>query len=398
MRILAVTNLYPTPIDPTRAPFNAQQFRALAESHRVRILAPISWTEELGTRLRTRTLAPIERRRIHQGMLVEHPRYWFPPRCLRRWYGWFYERSIRAAFTRAVKEFRPDLVFATWAYPDGWATVRLARQVGLPVVIKVHGCDVLWGLRNTPDKQLGTAQALQGCDAVVAVSQHLADNVCQFGVDPTRVAVVYNGLDHDVFCPGSPSRARERLGLSDDVPLLLCVANLFRVKGLDVLISACAELAKGGLPFQCVLVGEGPLRAQLQRQIQSFGPGAQVRLVGSAAHGTLPDWYRAASVVVVPSRSEGVPSVLLEAIACGARFVATNVGGVAEIAHFGHGRLVPPEDPVALATALRAALEAAPREKPVTAYQRSHRDAARELADVFASVLARPALLTCQPS
>ena len=68
----------------------------------------------------------------------------------------------------------------------------------------------------------------------------------------------------------------------------------------------------------------------------------------------LPDWYRAANVVVLPSRSEGVPNVLMEAIACGIPFVASEVGGIPEIAHLGTSRLVPSGNPTALASALAA--------------------------------------------
>ena len=76
------------------------------------------------------------------GMLIDHPRYLYVPKVLRHWYGHFYRFSVRKVFARALEEFRPDIVFAPWAYPDGWAAVHLGHAAGLPVVVKVHGSDI----------------------------------------------------------------------------------------------------------------------------------------------------------------------------------------------------------------------------------------------------------------
>ncbi len=389
MRILAITNLYPNPFEPLRGLFNGEQLRALAARCPVRLISPIAWTEELASRARGRPGLPAGRRLSRDGIVVDHPRYLYPPRVLRGRYGHFYRRSIRASFERALAEFRPDLVFATWAYPDGWAAVDLARRAGLPAVVKVHGCDVLYGLRNTPSKRRGTGEALRGADAVVAVSRDLAEKVIEFGVSPSRVEVVYNGIDASLFHPAPRGPARARLGLGEQDPLILCVANLFAVKGVDVLIGACARLAARGLPFKTCVIGEGPLRPQLQQQIDSLGLAGTVELLGARPHDRLPDWYRATSVLAVPSRSEGVPCVLLEGIACGAPFVASRVGGVPEIAHRGEGRLVPPDDAERLAEALRESLaESARGGAPPARTARGHAEAAGELMAVFERVLA----------
>jgi glycosyltransferase involved in cell wall biosynthesis len=278
MRILAITNLYPNALDPCRGLFNRAQFHALAAEHDVRVISPISWVEELTGRLAHRGQLPGGRRATHDGVVVEYPRYVYPPRVLRHYYGHCYRRSIRPAFARALAEFRPDVVLATWAYPDGWAAVELGHAAELPVVVKVHGCDVLWGLRRTPDRLRRTREALCRADAVVAVSQDLARHVVEFGVDPDRVKVVYNGVDTARFHPGPRDEALARLGLSGGPPLVLCVANLFPVKGIDVLIGACARLAAAGVPFRCRVIGAGPQRPELQRQIDGLNLGPPHRV------------------------------------------------------------------------------------------------------------------------
>jgi glycosyltransferase involved in cell wall biosynthesis len=113
--------------------------------------------------------------------------------------------------------------------------------------------------------------------------------------------------------------------------------------------------------------------------------GDRVRFVGPVLNELLPDWYRAADVVVLPSRSEGVPNVLLEAAACGTPFVASRVGGIPEIAHLGPSRLVPPGDVESLATALKASL-ALPRPTPSGTPPRTRADAAHDLIEVLGRV------------
>src|SRR4051812_25047798 len=169
MRILAITNLYPNPLQPHRGTFNRQQFRALAERHDVRVIAPVAWTDERTACKQGGGGMPDDRRASCDGLHVEHPRYWYTPRVLRSRYGHFFRHSVKAAFDRALTEFRPHLVLAAWAYPDGWAAVELGRRVGLPVVVKVHGSDILT-LPKTPGRGVRTAETMRRADGIVAVS------------------------------------------------------------------------------------------------------------------------------------------------------------------------------------------------------------------------------------
>lgn len=385
MRVLAITNLYPNPLQPHRAPFNRHQFRLLNDTYPVRVIAPISWTDERTLRKAGGEPIPKSRVRIQDGLTVVHPRYFFPPKIGRGWYGHCFARSIRSAFRRAVAEFRPDVVFAPWAYPDGWAAGRLAQSIGLPVVIQVHGSDVLL-LEQFPARKRPTVEALTAADGVVAVSRDLANKVEALGVVADRIRVVYDGVDPSLFAPGSKDQARARLGLdASGPPVVLFVGNLVPVKAVDVLLAAAELLQKAGTPIRLVLVGAGPLRAPLEKQAASAG--LAVQFVGSVPQTDLPDWYRAADLFVLPSHSEGVPNVLLEASACGTPWVASRVGGIPEIAHLGCSTLVPPNSPPELAAAIGASLKAGhvPAVPP-----RLRTDAVAELAAFLASFAGRP--------
>ena len=390
MRILAFTNLYPNPLQPHRGTFNRQQLRALAERHEVAVISPIAWTDERASLRSGAKRLPIHRRVVRDGLDVHHPRYWFTPKVLRGWYGHFLRMSVARAFSAAMDEFRPDLIFAAWAYPDGWAAVEIGRSAGLPVVVKVHGSDLLT-LPGTPGRGRRTAQAVSRADAVVAVSQHLAIKAVQMGAKAENVSVVYDGINSSLFHPGERDEARRRINISGNDPMILFVGNLVPVKGTDVLVEACSRLVRQSVTFRCCIVGQGPLKETLQKRISQLGLADCVTLVGPVEHERLPEWFRAADVFVLPSRSEGVPCVLLEAAGCQTPFVASRVGGIPEIAHLNQGRMVEPENTAELADAIADILKNPPSRQAISAFSRGHDDAAKELELLFNRVLMRSA-------
>ncbi len=383
MRVLALTNLYPTPAQPHRAPFNRHQLRLLGERHAVRVIAPIPWTDEARA---LRQGKPRARRVERDGLTVDHPIYWFPPQVARSRYGHCFAWSAKRTFRRVVGEFRPDIVFAPWAYPDGWAAVRLGRAAGLPVVLQVHGSDVRL-LDAYPARRKPTAEALVAADGVVAVSRDLADRVIALGAASDRVRVILDGVDPAIFHPGSKAEARERVGVPPGDPVVLFVGNLVPVKAVDVLLDALGRLNADGMKFRLMLAGSGPLRGALEAQARQLGLAEKVTFLGSRPQDELADWYRSADLFVLPSHSEGTPNVLLEASACGTPWVASNVGGIPDIASRGASRLVPPGDPVALATAIGQSLNEPPPRPALPTKART--EAVAELEQFLLEVLGR---------
>jgi glycosyltransferase involved in cell wall biosynthesis len=151
-----------------------------------------------------------------------------------------------------------------------------------------------------------------------------------------------------------------------------------------VLIDACALLRNRGMRFQCRLIGQGPLRRALSRRIESAGLTQFVRLQGPCPLEQLPDWYRAAGVLVLPSFSEGIPNVILEGLACGTSVVASRVGGIPEILN--DESLVPPKDPHLLADAIARAIQ---RPNVTSRPLMNWDDSASELADILGAVADR---------
>ncbi|HEY8061519.1 MAG TPA: glycosyltransferase family 4 protein, partial [Gemmatimonadales bacterium] len=184
--------------------------------------------------------------------------------------------------------------------------------------------------------------------------------------------------------PAPPASARDRLGLPRDRPLVLWIGRMVPVKGLDVLMRSWASVARDPSHPLLLLIGDGEQRRALARSAARLGDS--VRLVGSIANDELPDWYRAADCVVLPSRSEGVPNVLLEGLACGTPFVASAVGGVTTLSD-PESITVPPEDVAALTAALLTRVRLPPMSRRSMAEVPDRRDAIASLRDQLREVI-----------
>jgi D-inositol-3-phosphate glycosyltransferase len=182
-------------------------------------------------------------------------------------------------------------------------------------------------------------------DAIVTASDHERGLLERYyGADPARMHTIPCGIDLELFRPGDRVEARLRLGLDPERPVLLWVGRLERLKGVDILISAAAQLARRD--FTLLIVGgderSGALRSELKQQAEAEGIGANVRFSGAVPHDELPLYYSAADVCVVPSYYESFGLVAVEAMACGTPVVASRVGGLASTVVDGvSGYLIP---------------------------------------------------------
>lgn len=388
MQVLALTNLFPNPLYPTRAPFVFNQLKAMSVRHGVRVISPIACTEEWRARWKGRSGLNATRAGELGGIQVDYPRYWFTPGLLRKYYGRFFYHSVRSVFHRVAKEFKPDVVFTSWAYPDGWAAVKLAREIGRPVVLKVHGSDVLL-LKDNVGRRGPTLEALCSADGVIAVSQDLAERMVEMGVDRDKIKVIYDGVDRDIFFPGSREDARKKLGIERNENVVLFIGNLVPVKAVDNLLHACKYLKDQGTPFKLRIIGQGPLRKTLETMSKTLHIDQQVQFVGVKPQAELGDWYRAANLFTLSSKSEGVPCVLVESSACGIPYVSTRVGGIPEIAAWGEGTLVPANDAISLGKAMQTVLCQANRGPATSVFTRTQDDASQDQEAYLEQVLAQ---------
>jgi len=346
LKILVLTNLFPSPWDPLRSPFNRQQFERLAKQHEVDVLTAVDFRERFG-----RKPSPMPVSSLH----TDHFVFFYPPLIGRSLHAFCWLASLLAQKLRRLRQGNYDCMLVSWGYPDAAAASWLARRLGIPYVVKVHGTD----LNVKAEQTLLRPQiryALKGAHAVVAVSQALADKAVALGVEPSRVHVIYNGVEPNLFSPGPRRDARERLKLPPHERLLLYVGNLKDSKGCLDLLETFPHVLTTHPDTRLLFVGTGPCKDALLHRASTLGCADRVQLVGAIEHFALGDWFRAADLLCLPSHNEGVPNVVLEAMACGTPVVATRVGGIPEVLSDHAGMLVPARDRIALRGALIAAL------------------------------------------
>ncbi len=241
--------------------------------------------------------------------------------------------------------FKPTTfgLYAKYAAPVKWICFLHGRTTENLKVRLYHGIDLV-------------AQRFADRTVIVCDAQRAE---VPGGDDRRRVRVVYNGVDPDEPAPRSaaPPSWRARLGLAPETLLLAVIGRLSPEKGVDVFLEALARVPPvvGGRPVHGLLLGEGQERAALERRAAGLGVAARVHFAGSSP--TPGDAIEQADLVVIPSRSEACPNVLLESMALGTPVVATRVGGVPELCRDGdEALLVPRGDAAALAAAIERAL------------------------------------------
>jgi D-inositol-3-phosphate glycosyltransferase len=266
--------------------------------------------------------------------------------------------SVIAEFGDAVvdhlKNDSPADVLHANYWLSGLVGHRIKHELDLPFVstfhtlakVKAEGGDLEPELRERAE-----AEIISCADAIcVSCTEEERQFLRLYGQPAGKIEIIAPGVEHAFFAPGDRGGARNALGLPADCPVLLFVGRIQPLKGPDVAVRALAELDRPDALLLIVggasgLEGGDELR-HVQRLITELGVESQVRFVEPQPHHILSTYYRAADVVLVPSRSESFGLVALEASACGIPVVASGVGGLLTLVDHGDtGFLVPERDP-----------------------------------------------------
>lgn len=319
MKLLIITNLFPNAKEPARAMYNKQQFAELSKLCELKIIAPVPYFKYSG-----KDLPDLE---VIDGIEVYHPRYLVTPKVLRSLYGIFFFFGIMGSVRNVYRSFKFDAILGSWAYPDGFASALIAGIFKKSLFIKVHGSDINLVTRYFFRRKM-IVYALKNAQKIIAVSAALKEKMIILGVPQNKIAHIQNGINTDLFLPLNKIKCREKLNLPVDKKIILYVGNLEKVKGIDVLIEAMKVLNED---IYLVIVGSGNLQQRLIGRVKELMLEDRIKFVGTKSHFEIPVWMNSADVFCLPSRNEGCPNVLLEALACGTYIIAMNVGGIPEI-------------------------------------------------------------------
>src|SRR5687768_11155276 len=284
------------------------------------------------------------------------------------------------AARRVADRHNATIVHGHWVIPGG--AIALAAAGSRPLVISLHGSDVYVAEKHALARFVAR-RVFRCARAVTACSSDLAERAVRLGADAARVEVVPYGVDVERFRPDPSSRTKLRglLRLADDAVLVVAAGRLVRKKGFEYLIDAIAQTPASSR-LVLALAGDGDLRDELSSRIAAAGSDTQVRLLGNQTQDEVARWLAAADIVAVPSvrddsgNVDGLPNVVLEALASGTPLVTTAAGGIGAVVESGKTAIVVPErDPGALARAIES-LAADPEQRARIG------KAARELASV----------------
>jgi glycosyltransferase involved in cell wall biosynthesis len=197
---------------------------------------------------------------------------------------------------------------------------------------------------------------LRSLDRIIALTRFDKARLVAKGMDENRIDIVPNGVDLNVFKPVTDEVAlefRERYGVPEGAPVILFLGKLVEQKGLLDLLDAMPGVLAQVPDAHLLVLGEGPDQARGERVVRGSGIDGSVTFAGRMCCDDLVSAYGAAQVVTLPSHSEGMPLVILEAAATGRPVVATSVSGIPEFVEDGRtGSLVPPSDADTLSEAL----------------------------------------------
>ena len=220
-----------------------------------------------------------------------------------------------ANFDRFLGGQRPDLLHTQDAEYRPYI-LRQVLQIDTPLVATVHGVTRLVTSSSDRTRSLMTAN-FQRVDWLIAVSNYVKEVITEYGADSSRLTVIPNGVDIDLFAPSETSEARARLDLPADRFIVLYTGNLIPAKGVDVLLRACQVNAAKHPNILLIAIGQGPERDNLVKLATDLGIAERVTFAGYKPLSEMPLWYQASDVFVLPSRAEGFGLSALEAMSCG---------------------------------------------------------------------------------
>ncbi|MDP7024601.1 MAG: glycosyltransferase, partial [Kiritimatiellia bacterium] len=295
MKILFVSNLYPSTIDPGMASYNRQLVEALARQAEIRVVAPVAWFP--GQRiLRGRTLPP--KNETLGGIRVTHPRFFYTPGVLIHHHWRFYRTSVAQHLRRVIAEFAPDHVVAGFLYPDGAAVLSLCQTMGIPCSVRVNGSD--FRLRMTqPRFKPKVLEVLRSAETVVCPGQALQRDILAAGIEPSKVFAFNNGVNHDLFrilpmteaieallATGNTATTKAIKRIKAGSQAVLYVGHLRHIKGADRMVRAFQSFGQlpQGKEATLVVIGHGRMLTQLKREVEDCGMSERVFFVGDRPH------------------------------------------------------------------------------------------------------------------
>jgi glycosyltransferase involved in cell wall biosynthesis len=326
--LLVITTLYPNLIQFRHGLFVETRLLRLVggEERNAVVIAPVPWFPFTSRHFpKYSQYARVPAMEERGGITVYHPRYLVIPK-IGMWLGPFFLALTIGFAARKVRRsgYDYDLIDAHYYYPDGVAVALASHFLAKPFTVTARGSDINLLAEFALPRRLIRWAAIRAA-ASITVSQALKDKLLSLGADEKKVHVFRNGVDLDHFVPMESVACKKKFGVGSCT--LLSVGNLIELKGHHLIVQAMPFLPQCNL----LIVGDGEMKPSLEALVASLGVRDRVRFLAAVHQPELVEIYNAAEILVLASAREGMPNVVLEAMACDTPVAATAVGGVPEI-------------------------------------------------------------------
>ncbi len=349
MNLLFISREFPGKREPEQATFNRQQIGGLSARMKIKVISPRPWFPFCRRHLYYPILPLIEREK-RGNIEIFYPKFFNLPVLGRNFQPFFLSLALCRTVRKIRRNFPFDAIYTNPLYPDAAASLTIGRRFKVPITAAALGSDVNMSL-NSRWRRRQLMKVLKNVSAVMTVSNDLQKKVTDI-FPQVKCKTIYDGVDHTLFQPIERAEARKLLGLKKEGKIILFIGNLLKSKGVQELKNGFLQLAKPGDTL--FFIGDGPMKKRLADK----KTGCAVILKGRIPHQEISLWLNAADLLCLPSYQEGVPNVILEALACGTPVVATKVGGIPEILPEREcGILVPAGDTLVLMEAIKEALK-----------------------------------------
>lgn len=361
-RVLALFDSIPSNKNPYVWSHALGQFLKLSSVHDLTIISPVCFTVSL------------RRFKENKKMASQLPQFryeignatcWRPRYIDFSLFPWKYRKHYIQIFSLVAsllllilrKRINFDIIHTHFVYRPGYVATILGKIFSKPVIITAYGSDIhknLYGDEIVFRKR--TLYALRGCDKIITVSESLKKLVEKEGI-LNKTSIIPCGYSGDRIFSMDKKKCRLGFSLPLNTKIILFIGSLLSVKGLDILIAAFRILKNNHADMKLLLIGDCPEKKVLDKEISYAGLDG-VTFLGRVDDKVKNLYINSADLLVVPSRNEGRPVVIFEALACGVPVVASHVGGTPEtIVNNKLGILVEKENPVALADGINEALK-----------------------------------------
>jgi teichuronic acid biosynthesis glycosyltransferase TuaC len=363
VKVLVISHMHPKINNPVNGIFVYEQNEALLKEGVVlRVVSPIPYVPAIlqnnPKRKGYRKFPPFT---MVQNVPVYYPHYLCIPGAFFYWissYGFYL--GILNLVKCLIDTFKPDVLHAHFAIPDGFAGLLLSKRLNLPIMCTLHGDDINIIPYYNRFLTHTTKKVIKETDQIVAVSKGIKKEAEKLALPKRKIKVVHNGIYvHDfVFNSRARDKVRKKLQINSKSKVLLFVGGLEINKGVYELIESFISLTSQYHNLHLIMVGIGSERHSLEKIRRGNKLSDKLHLMGQISHDAIPDFYSSSDIFVLPTYNEGFPTVIKEAMAAGLPVIASRVGGIPEVVEEGKtGYLINSKDVTSLTKAIIRCIE-----------------------------------------